>query len=140
MNATDLAAIHADLSHIVFLLYVVGSLTFIAVALACLRTFWVVKHHVSQFDPFASEANDLLEKGDLDKLVSLASAKIRERPNHAYAHWYLARAFYHQGRFAAAIEQFGTVRKLQPEWAVNYVDPYVQEAKLRVDSVPKETT
>src|SRR6266704_2575951 len=134
MNATDLAAIHAELSRITFVLYVVGALTFIAVALACLRTYRVVKHHVSQFDPFASEANDLLEKGELDKLVSLASAKIRERPNHAYAHWYLARALYYQEQFAAAIEEFGTIRKLQPEWAVTYIDPYVQEAKQRLES------
>jgi cytochrome c-type biogenesis protein CcmH/NrfG len=134
MNATDLAAIHAELRHIVLILYVVGALTLVAVVLACLRTYSVVKRHVSQLDPFASEANELLEKGELERLISLASGKIRESPNHSYAHWYLARALYSQNRFDAAIEQFEAIRKIQPEWAVNYIEPYVQEAKRRIAS------
>jgi cytochrome c-type biogenesis protein CcmH/NrfG len=126
------------LRHIVSVLYVIGAVTIAAVVLACLRTYWVVKSHVNQFDPFASEASDLLEKGELEKLVLLASAKIRERPNHTYARWYLARALYYQNRFPAAIEQFEFVRKLQPEWAANYIDPYLQEARLKIESAPRE--
>lgn len=138
MNANDLAAIHAELRHIVLVLYVVGALTFIAVALAALRSYWMVKRHVDRLDPFASEAADLLEKREFEKLVSLASAKIQERPNHAYARWYLACALYHQDRFAAAIKEFEALRKLQPEWAANYIDPYLDEARTNAASTGKK--
>jgi cytochrome c-type biogenesis protein CcmH/NrfG len=137
MNATDLAAIHAELRHIVLILYVVGALTVVAVALAALRSYWMVKRHVSQLDPFTSEASDLLEKGDLEKVIALASAKLQELPNHGHARWYLARALYHQERFAAAIEEFERVRRLQPEWAATYIDPYLQEARLRTAAPAK---
>jgi hypothetical protein len=138
MNPNDLAAIHSELRHIVLILYVVGALTFIAAALAALRSYWMVKRHVDQLDPFTSEAGDLFQKRELEKLVSLSSAKIRERPNHAYARWYLACALYHQDQFSAAISEFEALRKLQPEWAASYIDPYLHEARTNVTSTAKE--
>jgi cytochrome c-type biogenesis protein CcmH/NrfG len=138
MNATDLAGIHDELRHIVLILYVVGALTVIAVVLACIRTYRVVKQNMKHLDPFVSEASDLLEKGELERLFSLASTKIQERRNHAYARWYLALALYHQNRFAAAIEEFEALRKLQPDWAANYIDPYLHEARANVTSKATE--
>lgn len=140
MNAADLAAIHAELRHITHILYVVGALTLAAVVLACFRTVWMVKRHVDQLDMFTSEAEELLEKQQLEKLVTLASAKIRERPNYAYGYWYLARALYAQGQYEAAIEQFETTRRMQPTWGSNYIDPYVLESRRRMESLPHEST
>lgn len=138
MNANDLAAIHAELRHITQILYVVGALMLAAVVLACFRAYWVVRRHVDQLDTFASEAEALLEKQQLEKLAMLAAAKIRERPNYAYGYWYLARALYEQGQYSAAIEQFETARKMQPAWESNYIDPYVRETRRRMESRPHE--
>lgn len=140
MDPTDLAAIHAELRHIVHILYFVGALTVVAVVLACLRSYWLVKRHINQLAPFSLEANDLLEKGEFERLIQLASVKIRERPNHAYARWYLARALYSQDRFGAAIQEFEATRRLEPEWAANYIDPYLQEARLKLATSTKEGT
>ena len=140
MSANDLAAIYAELRHITHILYVVGALTLVAVVLACLRTYWMVKRHVDQLDVFTSEAEQLLEKEQPAKLVTLASEKIRERPHYAYGYWYLARALFAQDRYAAAIEQFEATRRMQPTWGSNYIDPYVSEAQRRLESSPSEVT
>ena len=133
MNASDLAAIHAELRYITYILYVVGTLTVAALVLACLCAYWTVKRRADQWDTFTVEAEDLLKREQLDKLLILASAKIQERPNYASGYWYLAVALYSQGKYAVAIEQFERVRKLKPTWGLQHIDPYIQEARRRME-------
>jgi len=133
MNVSELAAIHAELRYITYVLYVIGVLTVAALVLACLCAYWAVKHRAHQWDAFTVEAENLLKREQLDKLLILASAKIQERPNYASGYWYLALALYSQGKYAAAIEQFERVRKLKPAWSLQHVDPYIQEARRRME-------
>lgn len=133
MNASDLAAIHAELRHITHILYVVGALTIAAVALTCLHIYWTVKNRVKQRDTFISEAEDLLKQEQFDKLLMFATAKTQEQPNYGHGYWYLAVASYSQRKYAAAIEQFERARKLNPTWSTNYIDPYIREAKRRME-------
>jgi cytochrome c-type biogenesis protein CcmH/NrfG len=133
MDASDLAAIHAELRYITYILYVIGGLAVAALVLACLCAYWTVKRRANQWDTFTVEAEDLLKREQLDKLLTLASAKIQERPNYASGYWYLALALYAQGKYSAAIEQFERVRRLKPVWSVQNVDPYIQEARRRME-------
>ena len=133
MDASDLAAIHAELRYITHILYVIGVLTVAALILGCLCAYWAVKRRADQWDTFTVEAEDLLKREQLDKLLILASAKIQERPNYAFGYWYLAVALYSQGKYAAAIEQFERVRKLKPAWGLQHIDPYIQEARRRME-------
>jgi tetratricopeptide (TPR) repeat protein len=110
-------------------LYVIGGVAVAALVLACLSAYWTVKRRANQWDAFTVEAEDLLKREQLDKLLALASAKIKERPNYASGYWYLALVLYSQGKYAAAIEQFERVRKLKPAWGLQHVDPYIQEAR-----------
>ena len=132
MTSSDLAAILAELRHITHILYAVGVLTVAAVILACVRTYSLIKRHVDRLDPFSSEADALLEQRQFDKLVDLAAGRIRERPHDAYGYWFMARALYSQGKYAAAIEQFETTRKLRPDWTAGYLDPYIAEARRQM--------
>ena len=133
MDASDLAAIHAELRYITYILYVIGVLTVGALVVACRCAFWTGKRREDQWDTFTIEAEDLLKREQLDKLLILASAKIKERPNYVLGYWYRAVALYSQGKYAAAIEQFERVRKLKPAWGVQHIDPYVQEARRRME-------
>ena len=77
MDASDLAAIHAELRYITYILYVIGVLTAAALVLACLGAYWTVKRRADQWDTFTLEAEDLLKREQLDKLLTLASAKVK---------------------------------------------------------------
>ena len=137
MNASDLAAIHSELRHVTYILYVIGALTVVGAVLAGLNAYWTVKRRVNQPDTFTTDAENLLKQEQFDKLHMLASAKVREHPNYAYGYWYLALALYSQRKYGAAIEQFERVRKIQPTWSLQYIDPYIREAQRRMEFLSK---
>lgn len=86
---------------------------------------------------FREQCQKLLETNKLDELVAYTRERIRKRPNHTYAHWYLARAFYLQQKWIEALRAFNEVARLDPSWIEDSVTPYVRaiEAKIK----PRET-
>ena len=129
----------AELSAIKVAVYLIfGFVVVIAIATA-LRIYYFAKRLAQGQldDEFKAEASDLLEKAKLDKLIEITTEKIEERPNHTYAHWYLARAYYLKTEWQRALEEFAVVGRLEPSWKEDYVDPFVQEIQAREER--KET-
>jgi cytochrome c-type biogenesis protein CcmH/NrfG len=87
---------------------------------------------------FREQCQKLLEANKLDELVAYTRERIRKRPNHTYAHWYLARAFYLQQKWIEALRAFNEVSRLDPSWVEDSVTPYVRaiEAKIKPREVP----
>jgi cytochrome c-type biogenesis protein CcmH/NrfG len=87
---------------------------------------------------FREQCQKLLETNKLDELVAYTRERIRKRPNHTYAHWYLARAFYLQQKWIEALRAFNEVARLDPSWIEDSVTPYVRaiEAKIKPREVP----
>jgi cytochrome c-type biogenesis protein CcmH/NrfG len=87
---------------------------------------------------FREQCQKLLETNKLDELVVYTRERIRKRPNHTYAHWYLARAFYLQQKWIEALRAFNEVARLDPSWIEDSVTPYVRaiEAKIKPREVP----
>jgi len=87
---------------------------------------------------FREQAQRMLETNKLDELVAYARKRIAIRPNHTYAHWYLARAFYLQQKWIEALRAFNEVARLDPSWIEDSVTPYVRaiEAKIRPKELP----
>jgi cytochrome c-type biogenesis protein CcmH/NrfG len=87
---------------------------------------------------FREQCQKLLETNKLDELVTYTRERIRKRPNHTYAHWYLARAFYLQQKWIEALRAFNEVARLDPSWTEDSVTPYVRaiEAKIKPREVP----
>lgn len=81
---------------------------------------------------FWHDADELLEQDKLDELIEFAKDKISTHPKHTYAHWYLALAYYHKGKWHDAIRAFRKVGELEPTWREAYVDPYVEELELKI--------
>ena len=129
--SSDTTNILAELSQIRHALYVIGALVVLTVALTCVRVYFVAKRELDSkvAEAFRAEAEQLLEKGELERLVSLGLRKLRESPNNVLAHWYLARGFYLQEKWSAALAEFEIVRKLHPAWNDEHIAPYVAEIK-----------
>ena len=81
---------------------------------------------------FSDEAAGLFEENRLDHLIEIAKAKITDRPNHTYAHWYLAKAYFQQGRIHDAKREFEMVRDLNPPWSAAHVTPYIEQLEHRI--------
>lgn len=81
---------------------------------------------------FRERSQKLLEANKLDELIVYARDRIGNRPNHTYAHWYLARALYLQRRWKEALQSFNEVARIDPSWIEDSVTPYLRaiEAKL----------
>jgi len=89
-------------------------------------------------DYFREHSQKLLETNKLDELIAYARDRIKQRPNHTYAHWYLGRALYLQQKWSEALLSFNEVARLDPSWIEDSVTPYVRaiEAKLRPREMP----
>jgi len=89
---------------------------------------------------FREHCQRLLETNKLDELAAYARDRIRKRPNHTYAHWYLARALYLQQKWTEALLSFNEVARLDPSWIEDSVTPYVRaiEAKLVPRQMPAQ--
>jgi protein involved in temperature-dependent protein secretion len=87
---------------------------------------------------FRTHCQKLLETNKLDELIACARDRIEKRPNHTYAHWYLARALYLQQKWKESLRAFSEVARLDPSWIDDSVTPYVRtiEAKLRPREMP----
>ena len=87
---------------------------------------------------FREQCQKLLETNKLDELVAYTRERIRKRPNHTYAHWYLARAFHLQQKWIEALRAFNEVARLDPSWIEDSVTPYVRaiEARIKPREVP----
>jgi cytochrome c-type biogenesis protein CcmH/NrfG len=81
---------------------------------------------------FREQCQKLLETNKLDELVAYTRERIRKRPNHTYAHWYLARAFYLQQKWIEALRAFNEVARLDPSWIEDSVTPYVRAIEVRI--------
>jgi cytochrome c-type biogenesis protein CcmH/NrfG len=90
------------------------------------------KIDIDSTEYFREQCQKLLETNKLDELVAYTRERIRKRPNHTYAHWYLARAFYLQQKWIEALRAFNEVARLDPSWIEDSVTPYVRAIEARI--------
>ncbi len=91
-----------------------------------------------ELDLFRDQAEELLAADKLEELVNFSAAKLRTHPRHTFGHWYLAVAYFHQGKLHHAKREFEKVRDLEPGWGPDYVEPYMDELQQRIrQATPK---
>jgi cytochrome c-type biogenesis protein CcmH/NrfG len=132
-NAADIGMVAAELSDIKSLLVAVLVVTIVSACVAILRfSSASLRNLISIWDDFfREEAKRLLDGNEVDGVIRLAKAKLVKKPNHVYAHWYLARAYYVQEKWAESLAAFREVERLDPSWIENHVKPYVDEIERK---------
>jgi hypothetical protein len=135
MDTAQLSELIAELRGIKIALYCAVTLIAIVAISTAVRTYFAFRLHLDrEFDEqFKHEAAILFEKHELDKLVSRCRDMLGERPNHAYARWYLGRALLLQEQWVTGLEELLILRRKFPEWARN-IDPVVKEARSKLEA------
>jgi tetratricopeptide (TPR) repeat protein len=76
---------------------------------------------------FQLVAEQYLEEGKLQELIDHCNEKLRTRPNHAYALWYLGRAHYLLKDYDKAKPPLQKLAEIEPGWDASYVRPILDQ-------------
>lgn len=83
-------------------------------------------------DTFREKVSSLVDKNKLGEAVAFANQRAKEFPNDVDAYWYRGLAYYLDGKWQLAIEDFNKVEVLAPSWRDQYVEPYRAAAQARL--------
>ena len=77
-------------------------------------------------DKFQFFAEEQMDKGCYEELITYALDFLKERPHHTYAQWYLAKAYYNLEDYENAKKYFEKIAQRELEWRDN-VMPFLDE-------------
>ena len=131
MNPESLIGIQSELAQIRAILLPVSIIGGIVLILAMFRAslgiyFDLKKVMAKQFE---TVADILLRENRLPELKTHVQERLKTQPNHEYAHWYLARAFYLEGDHEGASREFVILENLCPSWKADHIEPFLQTMK-----------
>ncbi len=134
MSPDQFSSLISELRGIKLGLYATAAVIVVSVALAAVRTYFAARHRLDRElnDMFNQEAQILFEKNELKQLAAQCRALLEERPNHAYARWYLGRSLLLQQEWAMALEQLTVLRRKFPDWAAS-IDPLMKDARSNLE-------
>lgn len=81
-------------------------------------------------DLFTVEAGNYYDEGKFDALLSHCEEKLRSKPNHSYALWYKAKAYYQKHEYEKSKKCFEQLEVTEPSWSASHVQPFLE--KIRV--------
>lgn len=141
MDQIELAAeILAQLKQIKWMLVFVLSIFFLGLVgiLILIRLTRKAMDEEPFINSFKDRASALLDKDDLEGVISVSQEKLKAYPKNMYAHWYLAQAYFRREEYAKALEALTTISENAPSWKDHYVDPYIEEIQDRLQSTKPE--
>lgn len=68
-------------------------------------------------------AQDTLAKGHEEKLVTMATERIKEFPNDPEPYWYRAKAYVSLGQYEDALRDLDRTEAIAPQWLEEYIEP-----------------
>ncbi|MBW9262217.1 MAG: hypothetical protein K1564_11660 [Candidatus Thiodiazotropha sp. (ex. Lucinisca nassula)] len=78
-------------------------------------------------DLFTEEASDFYDKGQFDELLAHCEEHLKAKPNHSYALWYKAKAYYQKQAYEKSKQCFEQLSQSEPSWDESHVQPYLQK-------------
>ena len=79
---------------------------------------------------FDNSTSRLIDEGAYDEAIEECKKKLSKLPNHVYANWHIAKAYYFLKRNDLAEEHFNKVKYLVPSWESD-ADEYIKKIKNR---------
>jgi tetratricopeptide (TPR) repeat protein len=87
---------------------------------------------------FRTNAKMLLDMNELDSLIELAQARIKQFPGEIFAHWSLGLAFYRKKEWHKALTEFNYIYEIEPSWRYKHLNPYIYDIKEQLKNTRPE--
>jgi len=89
-------------------------------------------------DDLKEKGRELLDKGEIDRLIDLCNEKIKEYPSHSHAHWFLGLAYYRKKEWRKSLNELEFVWNIEPGWREEHIDPYLKDIRKEEKSFKPE--
>jgi tetratricopeptide (TPR) repeat protein len=125
-----------DVNQIKFIL--AGMFAFLLLMVAAVIILSIVSSKKKTAENIKEKGKELLDKGDLDRLIDLCNKIIERYPSHSYAHWYLGIAYYRKKDWRKSLNEFEYINNIEPGWREEYIGPYLEDVRREVKSFKPE--
>ena len=78
-------------------------------------------------DLFSEEASNYYNEGKFDELLAHCEEQLKNKPNHSFALWYKAKAYYQKREYEKSKQCFDNLAKAEPSWDELHIQPYLQK-------------
>jgi len=76
---------------------------------------------------FSTQADDFYESCKYNELITYCDEQLSKKPNHAYAHWYKAKAYYQLKDYEKAKIFFNILSVIEPSWDETHIKPILKK-------------
>ncbi len=119
-------------------LILAGTLAFLLLIVAAVIVLAIVASRQSSHKKapknLQEKGRELLDRGDLDRLIDLCNETLEQYPSHSYAHWYLGIAYYRKKEWRKSLNELEFVYNIEPGWRKEHIDPYLDDVRKEVKS------
>ncbi len=121
----------STLNEIKVAIYVLLAIVTIGVVANWVRAWASVKNLVQKEldDLFTKEAGNYYDEGKFDELLSHCDEKLKSKPNHSYALWYKAKAYYQKQEYEKSKKYFEKLEVTEPSWSASHVQPFLDKIR-----------
>jgi len=78
---------------------------------------------------FADTCWEMLDRGEEERVIRLASRRLKKYPRDAGARWVLANAYRRRGDLWHALAEARKTKELRPEWNEEFTAPFLAETE-----------
>ena len=121
----------STLNEIKVAVYILLAIVSLGVIASWVRAWASVKNLVQKEldDLFTKEAGNYYDEGKFDELLSYCEEKLRSKPNHSYALWYKAKAYYQKHQYEQSKKCFEQLDATEPSWSASHVQPFLEKIR-----------
>tara|TARA_R110002124_G_scaffold195275_2_gene362354 strand:- start:285 stop:701 length:417 start_codon:yes stop_codon:yes gene_type:complete len=91
-------------------------------------------------DSFVSDAKGLEDRGEYERLITLAASRIEDYPKDVIAWYYLAIARLRSKNYQGALEALGEIQSIDPHWEKDAIQEYLDEVRESMQGPSHEST
>ena len=121
----------STLNEIKVAVYVLLAIVSLGVIANWVRAWISVKKLVKKAldDIFTTDAENYYDDGKFDELLSHCEEKLKSKPNHSYALWYKAKAYYRKHEYEQSRKFFEQLDAIEPSWSASHVQPFLEKIR-----------
>lgn len=110
------------------LIYIVGIIAFFIIVRAFAESYRAIRNEIDNM--FYNSVSAIYDNENYDEVITFSLNHIQNKPNEAYAYWFLGKAYFEKKEYEEAKKHFIKAIALNPEWEKEWVKPYLEKIEM----------